>query len=38
MAGQLQPNQMRFMIYPTFIASFAEDREANYFHEYFPLF
>ncbi len=38
MAGQLQPNQLRFTFYPSLIASSAEDREANHFHEFYPSF
>jgi hypothetical protein len=34
--ANISPNQMRFMIYPTFIAPLAEDREANHLHEYLP--
>jgi hypothetical protein len=37
MAGQYQPNRMRFMISPTLIALFAEDREANHFLRVFPI-
>jgi hypothetical protein len=36
MAGQQQPNQLAFMIYPTFITPLAEDRESDHLHQYFP--
>jgi hypothetical protein len=36
LAGQHQPNQMRFMTYPTFVAPFAEEREPDHLHQYFP--